>query len=300
MAEVQQPTIASDKKKSQEQPKKKIFGELKKPDVVIYRMIKTNDMKMRDDTPLYPPYKRFPNYDIITWEDGTRAIRWLPGEQSIFVDEQEKDGRKIPENILNNPNNRFEIINGDILVQPHQKTKIQFLDICNRNADSPHRTGSVQAVFRKYSEDKKVEVLSEKQNKQQEAIDKAFSATPEQITFHADYLNIALIDRQTQASRSDAAIITDYRQIAIDDPVKFLKTFDDEDLKSKYKIKQMVLGGVVSMNIIPGKAVIAATKEELCDIPDKADQKQIVDTLFLFSQTSKGVGFLKKVAEWGD
>jgi len=112
MAEVAVPNTASDKKA--EAPKKKIYGEKKGPDVIIYRLLKQNDVRLRSDTPLYPPYIRFPNKDIIVWEGATREIRWLPGEQSIFVDEQEKGGRKIPDNILENPNNRFEIINESI------------------------------------------------------------------------------------------------------------------------------------------------------------------------------------------
>lgn len=297
MAEVETPKKASVK---ESEPKKKIFGTLKKADTVIYRLIKQNNVKERDDTPLYPPYKRFPNYDIIEWEGGSRAIRWLPGEQTIFVDEQEKDGRKIPDNILNNPNNRFEIINGDIRVQPHQKTKIQFLDICNRNADSEHRTGSVESLFRRYSEEKKVEELGEKQAKQQEAIVKAFSANEAQVAFHADYLAIPLIDRETNATRTYEAVLTDYRQIAVDDPLRFLKTFDDEDLKLKYKIKTLIHDNFISLSELPGKAVIAGTKEEICDVPVTTEIRQIVDTLFLFSQTTKGASFSKKIADLGN
>jgi hypothetical protein len=64
MAEVSTPTTASVKS---EQPKKKIFGKQKAADLIIYRLLKQNNIKLRDDTPLYPPYIRFPNYDIITW-----------------------------------------------------------------------------------------------------------------------------------------------------------------------------------------------------------------------------------------
>lgn len=294
MAEVI-PTTASVKAP----PKKKIFGELKKPDLIIYRLLKTNDVKLRDDTPLYPPYIRFPNYDIIEWEGGTRAIRWLPGEQSIFVDEQEINGRKIPDNIIHNPNNRFEIINGEIRVQPHQKTKIEFLDFCNRNVESQHRTGSVAAVFSKVSEEKKTAEIIAKQQLQKIAMEKAFSADEEQIAFHAKYFGIPIVDPATSASRTFEAIQADYRQIAMDMPDKFLKTYDDEDLKLKYKINLAISDGTISMSIIPGKAVISASKEEISDVPITTDLKQIVDTLFLFSQTSKGVSFLKKVSEFG-
>lgn len=218
-----------------EEPKKKIFGANKLPNQVVYRLIQKNDRTTRTDTPEYPPYKRFPNTDIITWNYGTeekpdlatREIRWLPGEQSIFVDEQEKGGRKIPDNILHNPNNRFEIIEGYIRVRPHEKTKIYFLDICNRNANSEHRTGTVAALFTKYTEEMKSAELSAKQDKQVEAMGKAAKATQEQIYAHAMKLNIPLINNLTQGSREYEAIRADYRQLAMDFPDDFLKVFDE-------------------------------------------------------------------------
>lgn len=212
--------------KPEEAPKKKIFGEQKQPDLVVYRLIEKNDRTLRMDTPEYPPYKRFPNKDIIVWEGGTREIRWLPGEQSIFVDEQEKNGRRIPENIIDNPNNRFEIIDGYIKVQPHQKTKIYFLDICNRNAESKYRTGSVAVLFKKFTEETRIEELKTKQVKQKEAMQKSFDATDEQVYAHARILNIPLINNLTGGSRDYEAIVTDYRQAALDNPVEFLKVFD--------------------------------------------------------------------------
>ncbi len=220
--------------KQAEESKKKIFGVQKKADLIIYRLIKQNDVKLREDTPLYPPYIRFPNKDIIVWEDGTREIRWLPGEQSIFVDEQEKNGRKIPDNILNNPNNRFEIINGDISVRPHEKTKMQFLDMCNRNVDSEYRTGTVPAIFRKYTEEARIAELEAKQEKQKEAFNKAFNAKDELVYFHAPFMGISLINAITSESRKIDAIRTEYRQLAMDFPDNFLKVFDDESLTAKF------------------------------------------------------------------
>lgn len=289
-----QPTKASVKKDNT--PVKKIFGKQKSADVIIYRLIKRND-KLREDTPPYPPYRRFPNYDIIVWEGGTRAIRFLPGEQSIFVDEQEKNGKTLPDNIINNPNNRFEIINGEIRVQPHQKTKLQFLDMCNFNADSEYRTGTKAALFTRISETKSVEDLQAKQKAQKEAIEKAFGASDEQILFHAKYLGIPLNDHATSATRSEEAVIADYRQVAIDEPVKFLKTFDDEDLKLKYKIEKSIEDNKISLTLIPSKAVFVSDKSEICDVPT-GELKYVIDTIFNFVNGKSGTGALKKISDF--
>lgn len=237
MAEVTTPTIASDKTNVvDKKEKKKIFGVQKAADLVVYRLLKKNDRTERTDTPEYPPYIRFPNKDIIVWdfknEDGaietaTREMRWLPGEQSIFVDEQEKNGRKIPDNILNNPNNRFEIIDGLLKVRPHEKTKIYFLDLCNRNSESEHRTGTVGAIFKKFTEEDRIAELKTKQVKQKEAVQKAFEASDEVIYASAMRLNIPLINNLTNGSRDYESIVADYRQVAMDNPIEFMNVYED-------------------------------------------------------------------------
>ena len=283
-------------KKERASVKKSAFGKQKQPDVIIYRLIEPNQ-KLREDTPSYPPYKRFPNTDVIVWEDGTRAIRWLPGFQSIFVDEQEAGNRVIPDNVLNNPNNRFEIIDGDIKVRPHEKTKIAFLDICNRNADSEHRTGTIAPLFRRYSEEGKVDELSLKQDKQKEALSKAYEAEEEQIAFHARYLGIPLLDAATSATRTLKAVKADYVQKAIENPDEFLKTFDDEDLKVKYYISKAIEESKISLKLIPGKAAWTETKAEICEIPNVTDEVVLINEIFSFSQKPTSEGFLKKLKE---
>lgn len=283
---------------------KSSFGKVKEADIIIYRLDKQNE-KLRDDTPPYPPYLRFPNTDVIQWNFGTekepdwgeRAIRYLRGYPTIFVDEQEKNGRVVPENVLNNPNNRFEIINGDVTAKPHEKARIQFLDICNRNSNSPYRTGKIPTLFSRHSEVARTQNLKAKQGLQKEAFEKAFAADETQVAFHAKYLGIPLIDAATTATRDYESVLTDYRQMAIDNPKKFIETYDDQDLKLKYKIERAIEDNVISLRIIPGKAVYTATKAEICDVPEKAELKTVVDTLFLFSQGKGGADLLKKLAD---
>lgn len=241
IVDVKEPAI----KQSAVEPIKKSVVNLKQPDRIIFRLVKENDRTQRTDTPRYPPYLRFPNKDIIVWEykdeqgepyTATREIRWLPGEPSIFVDEQEKDGRKIPDNILNNPNNRFEVNDGDISVRPHERTKIYFLEICNRNVDSKHRTGTVEGLFRRYTEEIRIAELQVKQKNQKEAMLKAFDADDALVYFQAIHLNIPILNNVTGASREIEAIRADYQQAAMDTPVEFLKIFNNADLNSKFKL----------------------------------------------------------------
>jgi hypothetical protein len=296
-------TLEAPVKKSPKQAGKSPFGKPKAPEQIIYELLEKNDRRMRDDTPIYPPYIEFPNKDTILWNYGTedqpdwaeRVIRFLPGFESIFVDEQEKDGRIIPENILNNRANKFIINKGHIKVRPAEKQKIKFLDMCNRNGDSPYRTGKVKAIFARKSEEKTIQETSTKQLRQQDAFAKAFNATESQIAFHAKYLGIPLVLSDTNASRTLIAVQTDYRQKALDDPDGFLKTFDDQDLKVKYQIERALEDNFLSTVLIPGKLALVSTKEEIMELPNGT--KGLIDEIFVYCQSQEGEKLADKLRE---
>lgn len=278
------------------------FGKPKNPDLIVYRLVDRNN-KLRDDTPPYPPYKRFPNTDIISWNYGSeknpdwreRAIRYLPGYQSIFVDEQEANGRIIPEQVIANAP-RFEIIEGEIKVRPHEHTKIKFLDLCNRNVNSPNRTGRVEAIFEKYSEEEVIKKKSDKLKAQREAITLAAQATPEQIAFHAKYLGISIMDSVTHATRTLEAIKADYEECALENPEKFIQTFNDPDLKLKWLIENALDNNQINLTLVPGKAVWFGSKEEICEIPAGMFPSE---ALFNHSQTKDGEGLAKRLRKEG-
>ncbi len=289
--------MADVKEAPPKKPVKSAFPAPKAADLIIYRLIKTNE-RSRPVTPLYPPYRRFPNTDVIKWKDGERAIRYLRGFDSIFVDEQEQNGRVIPKAVLDNPNNKFEIIDGEIKVRPHEKTKIQFLDMCNRNVDSPYRTDRVEPIFARYSEEKAVENRLKTIDKQKRAMELAFNADEEQLVFHAKQLGIPLFDGVTSATRTIDAVKADYRQKAIGDPDKFLETYDDEGLKTKYLIERALADNMISLTTIPGVALWTASKTEICPVPVGGKLKDVVEQLFMFSETKSGIEFINRVREY--
>jgi len=219
------------------------FGPKKAPDSVVFRLLIQNK-KIRPDTPRYPPYMRIPNTDVIVWqkkdpktgdilEEGTRSIRYLPGEKSIFVDEQEKNGRVIPAQVLNNPNNRIEIIDGDIRCKPHETAKIQFLDMCNRNQDSEYRTGRTMPLFSRYNSTRSDKERLELGKLKLRSMQLAASIEEQEMIAHVEKLRIAMTDDTTNESRKDEAIIADYYQVASEDPKRFLETY--EQVKKKQK-----------------------------------------------------------------
>lgn len=273
--------------------KKSAFGPKKEADVILFKLLNTN-AKERPDTPLYPPVVMFPARDVIEWDGGERAIRYLSGWNTIFVDEQEANGRIIPDSVLNNTKNIIEFNEGEVKVRPHEKTKLQFLRFCNRNADSPHRTGKVPPLYSEYSEEKKTNELQLRQARQREALEKAFTAKESQIAFHAQYLGISPIDPATSATRTIEAIRADYQQFAIDNPDGFLRTFNDDDLKLKYYIQQAIDENVLSLNIKAGYLVWAANKEDLCEVQPGSTP---IESAFNYMQLPLGDAAKRKVLE---
>lgn len=199
------------------------------PTQIIFRLINENPIiKGRTDVPRYPPYISLKNTDTIVWTDEKtgerydRSIRYLTGYESVFVDEQEKNGRVISQNILENPANKFEIISGEMKFRPSEKAKILFSRMRNANADSEYRTGRVTALYSEYSEAKEIAIKKEKQELQKEAFEKAYKVSDDEIIKYSQSLNISLVD-ETGATRVMEAIATDFREIAIENPKQFLE-----------------------------------------------------------------------------
>lgn len=211
---------------SKEQVKTTIIK--KEPDYVIFRLINENPIiRGRDDIPKYPPYIRLKNTDVIVWKDEKtgekyeRAIRFLNGHESIFVDEQEKNGRVIPPQMLKSDKNEFLILNGEMRFRPTERAKIQFARVRNANADSEHRTGRIAAIYKEYNEKAETVERKEFQNMVKEAMDKAYNTDISDIMQYASLLNIS-INGADGGSREADAIKSDFIQRAIDQPKQFL------------------------------------------------------------------------------
>jgi hypothetical protein len=103
-----------------------------------------------------------------------------------------------------------------------------------------------------------------------------------------------MIDPATSSSRTFKAVRADYRQMAINEPERFLKTFDDDDLRLKYFIERAIESNLINLNLIPGKIIWTATKEEVCDIPAGSTP---VEALFNFCQLKAGEDTQRRIKE---
>ena len=162
--------------------------------------------------------------------------------------------------------------------------------------NSPNRTGRVEGVFEKYSEENVIKQKSDKLKKQREAITLASQASTEQIAFQAKYLGVSIIDSVTQATRTLEAIKADYEEAALSDPERFIETFNDPELKMKWLIENAIDNNVINLSLVPGKAIWFGSKEALCEIPSGLIA---AEALFNFSQTTEGEGMAKRLKKEG-
>lgn len=263
---------------------------------VVYRLIKQNE-KTREDTPLYRPLIILQNTDTISENGQLRNIRYIKGHKSIYVEDQEEGNRPLPENLVHNQQNKIQVVDGFIEVSPKDKTLIEFLDKTNKNQDSKFRYGNTTPLFKRVTEDTEVDERLSKQDLVEQALKLAASADDIQLEFHAKYLEIPILDPYTNASRSIKAIKADYKQTALDSPKKFIDSFNDPELKTRYWLDRAVNEKTIDINTVVGQAIWGSSKAEICAIPSGTDHKNIMETLFVFALSKNGGDLLKQLKE---
>ena len=170
----------------------------------------------------YPVSARIPSVDEI-YDEKTgknRKIRYVIGEQSIFVDEQKSDKPVIGDVVFTN----------GILIVPFQKPTLRdFLRASNYNEDNPDRIPGMNAIFHEvnneYDAQREVEALEN----EFAAIEVAMQMTPEQIIGVSKVLGI-------NTDRSMYEIKHDFLQFVKHNPNDFLNSLDDPRVDRKQRI----------------------------------------------------------------
>ena len=189
----------------------------------VYRLAKeTKDRKGRVKFPVVYMLKA---EDVIFDESKSinRKIRYIPGEPSIFEDEQKKDA-KVKSPITFN--------NGFLMVDYTNPTLKRFLDMCNANKSNPNRMGNTAPTFMLMDYEKKAQEKLEKSVKSMDALRTVFDMELDQLIAYANILGI-------NTKKSTDEIRYDMKVIAEKDPEKFINGLNDP----KMEIKQIVMRG---------------------------------------------------------
>jgi hypothetical protein len=185
-----------------------------KKDIFIYELIGgytdryTNEKK-------YPVIHTIPSSDII-YDDKTnsqRRIKYVPGEQSIFVDEQSEES-------LNIKKQPIVFSRGILAVSYTNPLLIEYLNATNFNSSNPNRLKSVNPVFYLIDKGEDAKVSVQKSIKEVEAASVALKMPLEQLLGYARVLGVN-VDKSTDEIRYDMM------QIAKKDPKAFVEGLDD-------------------------------------------------------------------------
>lgn len=232
----------------------------KEPKTYVFRLI-TNASP--NDKRQYPPRFMLANTDIVFDEEAgyKRSIRYLPGINTLWVDEQEN----LPENIVNRrPSITF--VDGYLYVPSTDRMLVEFLTKSNRCMNAENRDGNIPPTYEMMN----FEAISKKNIEnvkvKHEAMKIALSASDETMIEHIDYLGLTKINVQGIEKDSDELRV-EYVAAAENKPELFLKSYNNPTTKALHLIKKALDSGKLTENITPGQVHWSETKGLVAVIP---------------------------------
>ena len=215
----------------------------------VYQLISKS--KKKNGMPQYPIVSLMKAEDIIfdpeTGEN--RKIRYVPGETSIYADEQSENA-KMREPIAFN--------NGYLFVNHTNPTLKKYLSLCNANGSNPHRIKSKSIIFTVKDDEKSAQQKIEEVGSTMEAVQSALKMPVNELMGYAKVLGIK-IDRSVDEVRWDMKIQAEKN------PKGFLAGMNDPRTEMKQVLLMAQESGIISMK---GKSVTwSASGNTICIPP---------------------------------
>ncbi len=201
--------------------------------------------------PQYPIVSLLKAEDIIfDPETGqNRKIRYVPGETSVYADEQPENA-KMREPIAFN--------NGYLFVNHTNPTLKKYLSLCNANGSNPHRIKSKSILFIVKDDEKNAQQKIEEVGNTMEAVQTALKMPVNELMGYAKVLGIK-IDRSVDEVRWDMKIQAEKN------PKGFLAGMNDPRTEMKQVLLMAQESGIISMK---GKSVTwSASGNTICIPP---------------------------------
>ena len=201
-----------------------------KPTTYVLRAKARNS---RTGMPQYPVVSLLKAEDVIfdpeTGEN--RKIRYVPGEASIFVDEQ-PEGAKMREPIA--------FTNGFIFVDHTNPTLKRYLDTCNANGSNPHRIKSKNILFTIKDDEKSAQEKIAKVADVMDAVQSALKMPLNELVGYAKVLGV-------NTNKSVDEIRWDMKIQAEKNPTAFLAGMNDPRTEMKQLLLMAEESGIISM-----------------------------------------------------
>ena len=207
----------------------------------LYKLT-TGGAKDKNGRPVYPVIYMIKAEDIIydPEKDINRKIRYIPGETSIYEDEQKEDAK------VKSP---ITFSNGFLMVDRTNPTLRKFLDICNLNQSNPNRNKTIRAAFKQMNHQADAKKRIDKIMIELDAVKSALEMPLDKLIGYAKVLGIN-VDKSTDEIRYDM------KMVATKDPKGFMSGMDDP----KTEIKEIILKSQEYNIISLGKSEISWVK----------------------------------------
>lgn len=197
----------------------------------VYRLV--SRAKKRNGMPQYPVVSLLKAEDIIfdptTGEN--KKIRYVPGEASIFAEDQ-PEGVKMREPITFN--------NGFLFVEHTNPTLKKYLDTCNANGSNPHRIKSKSILFTVKDDEKNAKDKISQVADVMDAVQAALKMPLNELVGYAKVLGV-------NTNKSVDEIRWDMKVQAEKNPASFLAGMNDPRTEMKQLLLMAEESGIISM-----------------------------------------------------
>ena len=219
---------------------------------VIYRLNQAGS-KDKKGRPVFPVSYMIRAEDIIydPEQDTERVIRYIPGETSIFKDEQGKEA-KLKEPII--------FSNGAIIVQKQNPLLRKFLDMSNLNTSNPNRNTNRRPVFYRVDEGKSAAENVSKEMKKIDATHLALKMPLDKLVGYAKILGI-------NTNKSTDEIRWDMKVLAEKDPTSFVAGYDNPQNDLKQVILKAQEYNMISLSTNEITWVMGDARPLICHVP---------------------------------
>ena len=231
------------------------FGgnDIQKP--TVFKLVKKNHRPALQGR-YYPSQKRIPSEEVIYDPDTNtnRVIRFAPGEQSIYKDEQTSSpGEKVVVGDI-----IFQ--NGSLVVDHTNPLLLKYLSLSNFNQSNPNRVKGSKILFKEINAEKEAAASLDTEIAQAQAVAYVGNMEFDDLMGYARVLNVN-INRSVKEVRHDMVIL------AKKDPERFMAGADDPVNKRKQTIHSALQLNIIEINGRSINWVIGEQKNLIVPVP---------------------------------
>lgn len=224
------------------------------------------------------------------YEAGKRMIRYYDGCTTLFPEDQPKDKETVDQ-LMNSTRQRV-FANGYLEVFDYEPMLKLYMDYCSYNEESPYKVPTISAIFKPINEDKQAEKEEARINALEKALELAKETKEDKMFIHGNFMGVSMFDDTTGNKLSEKAYRSAYRRVATEQPERFVATYDDKSIFTKYWIERAIETSEIRFN---NNMAVWKSGSTICDLSGLKSHEGKVQKLVEFASLSEGEEFLSQL-----